>query len=88
MGKKPLTNLFWADVFGWVGICLIILAYALISFAYISPTDFWYPALNGAGSLGVLYVSYVRKVWQPVILNVFWLLISAVALMNVWHNFV
>lgn len=70
------------EVFGWIGIILIIAAFALVSHQVISPTDLPYILLNGIGSLGVLIVSYVKKVWQPVILNVFWLLISGTALIR------
>ncbi len=79
-----MKHYIFIEIFGWIGIILIISAFALVSHEIISPASATYVLLNGVGSLGVLIVSYVKRVWQPVILNVFWLIISGTALVRLF----
>ena len=67
------------EVIGWCGTCAIILAYALVSFNYIPPATFLYQILNGAGALGIVYISFKKKVYQPGVLNIIWAIIALIA---------
>jgi multidrug transporter EmrE-like cation transporter len=68
------------EVFGWYGVVAIVGAYALVSFNYIEAGSLTYQLLNASGAVGILVVSWYKRNYQPVALNVIWLLIAAVAL--------
>lgn len=68
------------DIFGWYGTVAIILAYALVSFSVFEPTNIWYQILNGTGALGIVFVSFHKKTYQPGVLNVIWAIIALVAI--------
>lgn len=64
------------DVIGWVGVLLILLAFALTTFEIINAKDIAYGLLNLFGALGIIISSYTKKDFQPVILNIAWLLVA------------
>ena len=71
------------EVFGWYGVAAIVLAYALANFDMLSVHSLWYILLNLTGALGVGVDAYCDRNYQPVVLNVVWFLIAAVALVQV-----
>lgn len=73
------SNTFW-EILGWYGTVAIISAYFLNSFSVIGATSFWYQLLNTSGAIGIVVVSYKKKAYQPMILNIIWTLIGGVAL--------
>jgi ZIP family zinc transporter len=72
------------EIIGWYGSIAIILAYALMSFKVISSDDAIYQLLNLTGALGIITVSLKKRVHQSVVLNTFWAVIAAVALVNIF----
>jgi paired small multidrug resistance pump len=70
------------DIIGWVGVLLILVAFALTTFGIINAKDAAYGILNFVGALGIVISSYAKKDFQPVILNVVWLLIAAVGIIR------
>lgn len=56
------------DAIGWVGTALIIGGYGLYTTG-ITPDIIVYHVLNFIGSIGVIAISYYRKIWQPVVIN-------------------
>lgn len=68
------------NVIGWVGALLIIIAYLLVSFGYVAATNLWYQVINLVGAVGIVLSSYRKKDMQPVVLNIFWILISLLAI--------
>ena len=68
---------------GWYGVSAILLAYTLISFLVIEPDSWQYQLLNISGSIGIIVSSLSKRDYQPVVLNVAWLLIAVVALVGV-----
>ena len=68
---------------GWYGVLAILSAYALISFLVIEPDSWQYQLLNISGSIGIIVSSVSKRDYQPVVLNVAWLLIAVVALFGV-----
>lgn len=70
------------EIYGWVGTVLIIGAYALVSFSFISSGSIIYQLLNFFGALGIILSSHVKRNMQPVILNVFWGLIALIAIIK------
>ncbi len=67
---------------GWYGTCAIVLAYALVSFNVLSPSTFLYQILNGTGALGIVYISFKKKAYQPGVLNIIWAIIAAIAIIR------
>ena len=67
---------------GWYGACAIVLAYALVSFGFLLPSTFLYQILNATGALGIVYISFKKKAYQPGVLNVFWIIIALIAIIR------
>lgn len=78
MNKKIID-----EIIGWYGTVAIIMAYALLSFGSIMSTDLIYQILNGTGAIGIVYVSFKKKAYQPGVLNVIWAMIAIIAIINV-----
>ncbi|EKD32828.1 MAG: hypothetical protein ACD_76C00139G0002 [uncultured bacterium] len=77
MNKKILD-----EVIGWYGTCSIIIAYALISFEVVRSSDLVYQILNATGAIGIIYISLVKKVYQPAVLNIIWVVIAGVSILR------
>lgn len=67
---------------GWIGMVLILVAYFLVSFDILTVHNIWYQLLNIIGSSGLVLVAFGRKDWQPMILNVVWILIALGAIIK------
>ena len=67
---------------GWYGTIAIILAYALISFNFLASSSFSYQILNCTGAIGIIYISFKKKVYQPGVLNIVWAIIALFAIIN------
>lgn len=74
----------FVEAFGWYGTCAILLAYALVSFSILSPTNIWYQVLNGTGVVGIIIVSFTKKAYQPGVLNTIWALIALAAILQIF----
>ena len=70
------------DLIGWYGTCAIVLAYALVSFSLLPVSSFLYQIMNGTGALGLVYISFKKKVYQPGVLNIIWAIIALVAIIR------
>jgi hypothetical protein len=70
----------------WYGTAAILIAYALISFELLSAKSFIYQVLNGTGALGIVYISFKKKAYQPGILNVIWAVIAVIAIVSIIMN--
>lgn len=73
----------YIELFGWYGAIAIVLAYGLVSFSLLEPTDIIYQLLNGTGALGIVLVSFYKKAYQPGVLNIIWMVIAIVAILNI-----
>jgi hypothetical protein len=71
------------QIFGWYGMIVIVLAYALVSFSFLSVDSILYQLLNGTGAIGIVVVSLYKKAYQPGILNIVWALIAVIAIINI-----
>ncbi|MFA5987892.1 MAG: hypothetical protein WC797_04575 [Candidatus Paceibacterota bacterium] len=69
--------------FGWYGTVAIVLAYALVSFDVLIPTNLTYQLLNGTGALGIVIVSLHKRAYQPGVLNIIWTLIALAAIVRI-----
>jgi len=61
----------------------IVGAYFLNSFSIIATGNFWYQFLNMTGAIGIVVVSYLKKAYQPMVLNMVWTVIGAIALIQI-----
>lgn len=68
------------EIYGWYGMLAIVLAYALASFSVIQATGLIFQILNGTGALGIVFVSFYKKAYQPGVLNILWTLIAILAI--------
>ena len=68
------------EMIGWYGTCAIVVSYALISFGFLLSSSFLYQALNITGALGIVYISFKKKAYQPGVLNLVWAIIALVAI--------
>jgi len=78
MNKKVVD-----EAIGWIGTLAVVLSYALLSFGVMTSASFSYQAMNGLGALGIIYISFKKKAYQPGVLNIIWLIISAAAIVRI-----
>ena len=71
------------EAFGWYGVAVILLAYALVSFDAIEVDSLAYQVMNLTGAFGIVAVSLVKRVFQSVVLNLVWAAIAAIAIIRV-----
>lgn len=72
-----------SEVVGWYGAIAILLAYALASFSVVSVHNPIYLLLNLTGALGVLNIATAKHVKQSMVVNAFWALMAALALLKI-----
>jgi hypothetical protein len=80
---KQKTNIF-AEIFGWYGTFAILVSYALVSFSVIKAESVIYQFMNITGSIGLLSIALVKKVFQSVTINIIWALIGILALVRLF----
>lgn len=71
------------EIFGWYGMIAILVAYALVSFSLLQPTNLIYQILNGTGALGIVLISFYKRTYQPGVLNIIWTLIAIIAILKI-----
>lgn len=71
-----------SELVGWYGVAAILVAYSLNVFMIIAPTSQWFLWLNLTGSAGIVISSWRKRDFQPVILNMIWLAIAIVGLLQ------
>lgn len=78
MNKKIID-----EVIGWYGTVAIVLAYTLLSFEVISSASLLYQIMNATGAVGIVYISFKKKAYQPGVLNIIWTIIATVAIIRI-----
>lgn len=78
-----MKNKLFDEVIGWYGACAIIIAYVANSFGLLTSDSFVYQILNATGALGVVFISFKKKAYQPGVLNIVWAVIAAVAIIKI-----
>ncbi len=71
------------EIAGWVGVVAIVCAYALVSYGFISPDQLAYQLMNLLGATGIIINSWSKRDYQPVVLNVVWLVVALTAIFTV-----
>jgi hypothetical protein len=72
---------------GWYGMMAVLTAYTLVTFGIITASGVWYQLLNLTGALGLCVLSYNKKVWPNVWLNIFWAGIGLFTLIKIVSGF-
>lgn len=67
---------------GWYGVIAILTAYVLISFSIADAESLLYQILNLSGALGIILETYSKRDLQPLVINIFWLLIALIAMLR------
>ena len=71
-----------ADLAGWTGALILLLAYGMVSFKKLRPDAGWYQWLNAIGS-GLLIVNTVyHRAYPSAFVNGVWILIAISAQMR------
>lgn len=74
----------WTEGLGWFGVAAILIAYAGISFGFLSVDHWLYSVLNITGAIGIIVDAYAQKNYQPAVLNVVWAVIGTIALIRLF----
>lgn len=77
-----MNNKFIWELIGWYGAIAIIVAYFLNSFSLISTSSIGYLFLNITGAMGIIIVSFRKKDYQSMTLNIIWTMIGIIALIR------
>ena len=72
-----------ADAVGWCGMFAIVTAYLLVSIEVLDGHSPVYQVMNLVGALALIWISWLRAVFQGVVINVFWVAIAIVGLLQV-----
>lgn len=72
------------DLAGWIGMVLLILAYSMISFKKIKSKSKPFHFINLLGAIGILINAIYNKLFPVIILNIFWIVISVISLVNIF----
>jgi len=70
------------ETIGWYGTFAIVISYALAMFNILSVSSFTYQILNLTGALGIIYISFKKKAYQPGVLNIIWAVIALIAILR------
>ena len=67
---------------GWYGPVAIIIAFTLVSFGVIEARSYLFQILNLTGALSIIAISLAKKVYQSVVLNVFFVVVSVIVIVQ------
>ncbi len=75
---NELSKKFLA-VYGWYGTAAILVAYFLVSFGFAGDL-LVYQILNLTGSTALAIIGFMKKAWQPAVLEAAWAAIAFASL--------
>ena len=71
-----------AEAVGWYGTVAILIAYASVSFGWLTSDNLIFQLLNFTGAIGIVIISLLKKAYPPATLNIIWSIIALVALIG------
>jgi len=71
------------QIIGWYGVGTILTAFALVSFEVVAPRSLTFQILNATGALGILVEALAKMDYQPVVLNLIWIIIATVIIARI-----
>ncbi len=72
-----------SESIGWVGTTLVVLAYFLNTFGFISAESFVYPVINLLGALCLGFSVVQKRAWAASALQLVWGIIAIVSLVGI-----
>jgi len=79
-----MKNKIVINVFGWVGVILVLGAYGLVSFNLLDSHNLWYQLMNGFGAFFLIIESTWRKDYPFIVLNVVWATVAIIAVLGLF----
>ena len=73
---------WWAEWAGWYGMIAIMVAYLGVSTGWMQGKGLLFQLINLTGAMGLMTISWVKRVKQNVVLNLFWAAIAIFALLQ------
>ena len=71
------------ELFAWIGVTVILTAYAVVSFDVLASDSITFQLSNLIGAAGIASISFLRRVFQPLVLNTTWAVIALVAIIRI-----
>lgn len=71
------------ELLGWYGMFALIGAYFLVSFGFILAEGLFFQLLNVTGGGALVVFALSKKATQLAVLNIFWALIGALAIIRI-----
>jgi len=71
------------ETLGWVGVVFVLGSYCLLATGMIDGNSWVYHVLVLIGSVFIAVISYIRRVFQPMVLNVCFSVLALVALIRI-----
>ena len=78
---SPDSKLY--EILGWIGVLFVLCSYALLATNIIDGNSWMYHALVLTGSTFVAAISYKKRVFQPMVLNVCFSVLALLALVRI-----
>ncbi|MDP3966559.1 MAG: hypothetical protein Q8Q04_03445 [archaeon] len=79
MGRKV-----FAEVVGWIGMTLILLAYFLVSYGIVKGESLTYQLINLVAVFGTFYNAYYNKSKPLMTLQLVWGLIALISIIKIY----
>jgi hypothetical protein len=76
------SSRFYGELVGWYGVIAILIAYIGNMLGWMDVQHWLYLVLNITGSIGILIDAAQQKNWQPVVLNLVWMLVAIIGLIR------
>lgn len=77
------TQRTFIEYIGWAGVILVVLSYSLLAFKIVDSESVVYHLLVLTGSIGVATISYIKRVYQPAVLNSIFAILASIALARI-----
>lgn len=74
------------EAIGWFGAAIVIIAYGLLVFNVLKADSAPYLIMNIIGSVCLVVIAEVKKLFQSVVLNVIWGTVALIALIGLWRG--
>ncbi len=73
-----------AEIFGWIGMVLILLAYFLVSYKFVLGDSPLYQIMNLVGVCGTFYNAYYKKSKPLMALQLIWGIIALISIIQIY----
>lgn len=78
--------IFLVEVAGWMGAALILIAYLMVTLGRLTGQSLAFQWMNLVGAAGFVVNGWWHRAIPSAALNLVWMLIAAVALLQLWKR--